>query len=783
MPIYTVQLDGKTYDIQGGNTPPTEQDARSAIGEFSKQEQPSALDNATNALVDATIPKPSSPLNAIQSGAVGLVNNPKNIPQALQSSGVDPKRITLGNKGETLVDGIDINKTGINNVGDIGNSVARGLTSNLPLLTQVGGDVAAGLLAPETAGGSLFGLAAFNAATSATGEAVRQLASKGISGEDFSGKELAGQAAFGASTPYVGKVLETAFNGTKIALLGTLDKVASQKGVDGLVAMGNQLISNLDPKKSLAAIEKIRSGDTRILSNAYADESIFNNELGNRLFGTDGNIAKNIQQMYSKSDLGGAAAKNLYSDLLKAIPEEDVNTIMKQGSSVNRMDKPNALTGLGEDLANATNTLKEVAGKNVAAARRVLVRQASGIDTSITDLNNQILVPDLVKSGMLQQVSVGDKIGYTINPKFDVTSTGAAQKNIFSDLVDRFFTKAKPEDLYNNANTKEDLLAALNSTKSGVSSAINSMKKPNLGTVYFPENNLKFGDFYKKLQNIDVQIGNNEFDRVGELSPTLATYLKGLRSKTNEVAAKVGNKSVPLFNAKYAELADTLSPITQAAKNKDGLAMENYMKSIASGGSEKSLLNANEINATLKQSGVNFFDDLNAWRASQSLAKLDSPIIRSQITKNLATTLEQAYNDNPNVGIFNTIKQSIDSALSKNKQFSDLAETHVLAKDLNKDTTSIFKAGFLSHGFQLPAIAGTVMGAATGGMAGSVLGGTIGTGAGLALQNPSIRKSLIEMAAKSGEKKIHKSAISPAQSKLIANLLTRGVVNASNGSK
>lgn len=774
MPIYTVQLDGKTYDIQGGETAPTEQDARSAIGEFSKQSSPSALDTATQGFIDSTIPKPSSPLDIGQSAAVGLVKNPKNIPQALKSTGIDPKRIALGNNGETLVDGIDINKTGLNNIGDIANATARGLTGNLPLLAQIGGDVVAGLAAPSTAGASLLGLAAFNSATSAAGEAVRQLASKGISGEDFSGKELAGQAAFGASTPYVGKVLETAFNGTKVALLNTLDKVATKDGVDGIVAMGNQLISNLDPKKSIAAIEKVRSGDMRILDNAYADETIFNNELQSRLFGQDGNIAKNIQQTYSKSDLGPQAATNLYSGLLKALPEEDVSTIIKQGSSVNRMAKPNSLTGLGEDLANATNTLKEVAGKNVMAARRVLVNQAKNVDTSITDLNNQILVPDLVKSGLLQPISAGGRTGYVINPKFDVTSTGSAQKNIFSDLVDRFFTKetVNPSDILQRAGSGD-----VNAIKE-LANMRQSGQAFERKTVYFPDNNMKFGDFYKKLQNIDVQISGNEFDRVGELSPTLATYLKGLRGKTNEIAQQVGNKSVPLFNAKYAELADTLSPITQAAKSKDGLAMENYMKAIASGGSEKQLLNANEINSVLKQSGVNFFDDLSAWRATQALQKLESPIVRSQLTKGLANTLEQAYNDNPNVGVFNTIKNSIDSALSKNKKFSDLAETHVLAKDLNKDTTSVFKAGFLSHGFQLPAIAGTVMGAATGGIAGSMFGGAIGTGAGLALQNPSIRKKLIEMAArKTLVKDANKSAISPFQSRLVGNLLTRGIAN------
>lgn len=781
MPIYTVQLDGKTYDIQGDN-PPTEADARSAVGDFSKKSQPDALDTATAGLVDASTPKPASPINPIQAGAVGLVNNPKNVPQALQSSGVDPRRIGLDESGNTTVDGININKTGLTNVNDYAGAVARGLTGNLPLLSQIGGDVAAGLLAPETAGASLLGLAAFNAATSATGEAVRQLASKGISGENFSGKDMAGEATLGAATPYVGKVLETAFNGTKVALLNTLDKVASQNGVDGLVAMGNQLISNLDPKKSMAAIEKVRAGDMRILDNAYADETAFNNEVQSRLFGKDGDIAKNIQQTYAKNDLGPQAATNLYSGLLKALPEEDVNTIIQQGASVNRMSKPGALTSLGQDVANATNTLKDVAGRNIMAARRVLVKQAAGIDTSITDLNNQILVPDLVKSGMLQQVNVGDKIGYTINPKFDVTSTGSAQKNIFSDLVDRFFTKAKPQDFGKTNYTQEEL-----KNNPDLQRILLSGKNPANAvpgqTVYLPENNLKFGEFYKKLQNIDVQIGNNEFDRVGELSPTLATYLKGLRAKTNEVANAVGNKAVPTFNAKYAELADTLGPITQAAKNKDGIAMENYMKSIASGGSERQLINANEINGILKQSGVNLFDDLNAWRAAQSLSKLDSPIVRSQITKSMATTLEHAYNDNPNVGIFNTIKQSIDSALSKNKQFSDLAETHVLAKDLNKDTTSVFKAGFLSHGFQLPAIAGTVMGAATGGMAGSVLGGAMGTGAGLALQNPSIRKKLIEIAARNPKHKASKVAISPQQSRLIANLLTRGVINSSNGGK
>lgn len=749
---------------------------------YSSNEQ-TALDKATQNFVESATPKPASPLNPIQAGAVGLVKDQNNVPQALQSANVDPKRIGLDENGNVTVDGININKTGLTNINDVAGATARGLTSNLPLLSQIGGDVALGLMAPETVPVSLMRLAVFNSATSATGEAVRQLASKGISGEALSAPSMAGEAALGASTPYVGKVLEKAFNGTKAALLGTIDKVASQQGVDGLVAMGNQLISNLDPKKSLAAIEKVRSGDMRILDNAYADETIFNNELQSRLFGTDGNIAKNIQQTYSKSEVGPQAATNLYSGLLKALPEEDVATILQQGASIKRMDRPNSLTGLGEDLANATNTLREVAGRNVMAARKVLLKQAGNVDTDVTALNNEILIPQLTKIGMLESVATPDgRVGYKINPKFDVTSTGGAQKGIFSDLVERFFNKetVSESDLIQRAGRGDTTAIAqlANMRQSGSSLSRRTQD------LYFPDNNMKFKDFYKKLQNIDVQISGNEFDRVGELSPALTTYLRGLRAKTNEVAQVVGNKAVPAFNAKYSELADTLSPLTKAARDKDGIAMENYMKSIASGGSEKQLINANEINSVMKQSGVNFFDDLNAWRASQAVAKLESPIVRSQIVKSLANTLENAYNDNPNVGIYNTIKTSVDNALSKNKQFSDLAETYVLAKDLNKDTTSVFKAGFLSHGFQLPAIAGTVMGAATGGIAGSVLGGAIGTGAGLALQKPAIRKSLIEAAAKrsTGGNNV-KPVLNPQQARLIANLLTRGVVGSSKPEK
>lgn len=772
MPIYTVQLDGKTYDIQGGNTPPTEQDARSAIGEFSKQSQSDALDTSTKGLVDSSTPKPSSPLNTIQSGAVGLVNNPKNIPQALQSTGIDPRRITLGNNGETLVDNIDINKTGLNNLGDIAHATARGLTSNIPLLSQIGGDIAAGLLAPETAGTSLLGLAAFNAVTSATGEAIHQLANKGISGEDFSGNDLGRQASIGAATPFVGKVLENAFNGTKVALINTLNKVATKEGVDGLVAMGNHLVSNLDPKKTIMAIEKVRSGDTRILDNNYADESLFNDTLNKRLFGEDGDIAKNIQKNYSNSNLGANAAKSLYADALKVIPAEDVQTILEQGNSINRMTNPKSLTSLGEDMANAANTLKEVAGKNIAASRNVLLKQAGGIDTDLTDINSKILVPELLKSGLLQEMTASDgRVGYKINPQFDVTSTGSSQKNIFSDLIDRFFKKESVNTVPKTEFTQEELRS-----NPSIQNMLIQGKNPNRNIIntplYFPQNNIKFKDFYNKLKNIDIQISGNEFDRVGELSSTLAGYLKGLRGKTNEVAAQVGNKTVPLFNAKYSELADTLSPITKAARDKDGLAMENYMKSLASGSSERQLLNASEINNILKKSGVNMFDDLNAYRASQSLAKIETPIIRSQITKQFANTLEAAYNDNPSVGIYNAIKQSVDSALPKNKQFSDLAETHILAKDLNKDTTNIFKAGFLSHGLQI----GSVLGAVSGGIGGAAVGGLGGTAIGLSLQKPAIRKGLIELAARRGNQLQTTPAINPQKARLLAAILSRSII-------
>lgn len=767
MPTY--QIDGATFSSDKELT--HEELNQLTSGQTSKQSSDFPFQ---------TVEKHSSPLNLGQNAAIGLVKDNKKVPQALQNTGVDPKRINLGNNGEVLVDGIDINKTGLNNLGDIAGATARGLTNNLPLLSQVGGDVAAGLLAPETMGGSLMALAAFNAATSATGEAIRQLASKGISGENLSADSLVGEGAIGAASPYVGKVLQTAFDGTKMAIVNTIDKIASKEGIDGLVGMGNQLISNLDPKKSLTAIEKIRSGDTRILNDVYADESVFNDTLNQRLFGKDGNVAKNIQQTFGNTEIGASAAKALYSNVLKAIPEEDVNTILQQGSSISRMDRPRALTDLGEDLANASNTLLEVNGKNLSAARRALAITAGNVDVDLTDLNKS-LVPDLQKIGLLDPIVASDgRIGYKINPGFDATSTGTAQKNLFTDLVDRFFTKesVSASDVLQRAGRGDKIaIAELANMKQ-----IGSVPSRRVQDLYFPENKMKYGtgdkSFYKKLSNIDVQISGNEFDRMGDLSPTLTGYLKGLRGKTNEVAQAVGNKSVPYFNAKYGELAENLAPITKAARSKDVLAMENYMKSIASGGSEKQLINAAEIDAVLKKSGVSLFDDLNAYRAVQSVKTLESPIVRSQLVKGFSNTLETAYNNNPQVGVYNAIKQAVDSALPKNKQFSDLAETHILAKDLNKDTTNVFKAGFLSHGLQI----GSILGAVTGGVGGATLGGVGGTAIGLALQKPTIRKGLIELAARRGGKiaKTSSPAISSQKARLIGNLLIRGTFSGSS---
>ncbi len=107
--------------------------------------------------------------------------------------------------------------------------------------------------------------------------------------------------------------------------------------------------------------------------------------------------------------------------------------------------------------------------------------------------------------------------------------------------------------------------------------------------------------------------------------------------------------------------------------------------------------------------------------------------------------------------MFKDVKDHIDLALpgnekgyQNNKRFTDLTETHVLAKGLNKDTTNIFKAGFLSHGLNI----GGIIGGVTAGFGGAAVGGGFGTAAGLALQRPGIRKALIEMAAR------HKGSIS-----------------------
>ena len=49
MPTYTVELDGKQYDIEG-DRPPTEEEAREAIGSYSPQK--TALENRPSAMAD-----------------------------------------------------------------------------------------------------------------------------------------------------------------------------------------------------------------------------------------------------------------------------------------------------------------------------------------------------------------------------------------------------------------------------------------------------------------------------------------------------------------------------------------------------------------------------------------------------------------------------------------------------------------------------------------------------------------------------------------------------------
>ncbi len=514
-------------------------------------------------------------------------------------------------------------------------------------------------------------------------------------------------------------------------------KVAAGGRADKFAAVAGQILKNTEPEQIQFAIDTIRKkGADAILNPTVASEDYGINFIKDNFFGND--ISKTIKDLAKSNP---QVVRNLYTGVLGLLAKE-VDTMIDQGPAIYRMNNPGVMAQLTKNIVEGISNPKtgtgllDQAGKDLGDARIALIKQAAGVDAKGLTENNANLFTKLVNVGMLKPESNG---GFSIVKDWAGNlGTGKQQQKIFTDYLDRFARKEvmSPSAVFEKAakGDKEAIAQLANIRQAGQDSSLRKTV-----TTYFPDNNLKYGEFAKKLGTFDTQISGHEFDAVGKMAPDLQQAVKGLRDITNTVADQVGNKTVPMLNEQFRTLAEDLGPLKQLVKSGSMSDIQSYFTKIAE---EKDLpvqsANWSKLNELLKPKGINLLSDLNAYSASNLASKINTDEGKMKLLTSAQDIFDKAWEKKP---LNDYIRKNVDSYLPSNMKILDNGKIHIVAKSLDKDARSLLKARFISTGVL--------------GMAGLQAGGPVGALAGMVggfqAQDPRVLQGLLKFAAARGQ--------------------------------
>jgi hypothetical protein len=332
-------------------------------------------------------------------------------------------------------------------------------------------------------------------------------------------------------------------------------------------------------------------------------------------------------------------------------------------------------------------------------------------------------------------IKEGDGL-YSVNPKFDITSTGRGQAGIFGELVDRFFTKESGIGPIKGAKTKGTFL--LDDPKALIDLVNDAARGAKTGrkTIFNVKNDLKLGAFLDNLGSIDVQISGAEFKQLGKLSPELAGYLKGLRQVPLMIEQKMGGSKVATLTKAFNELADNASLLRQGSRIKDPVQIDAILRRLTKADPTPIIsTQSTELNSFLQKNlGIDFMKDLKAYKAAQAVKDVQSPLGKTVAERQgLVNIMKNAFSEG-NISFLDAVKE-VDHFLPTNLRIADHAYTHTVAEALHKNAASLLRGKFMQN-----ALGARMLGGAVGG-AGGLL-------AFMGLQNPGILRALIKASAK-----------------------------------
>lgn len=774
MAKYKVELDdGRKFAIEA-DTQPTNEEVMQHLGQKQATQAPMDISQAKQ-ITDPSLGIEQGRLTGMERLSGGF---------RTESDLKKTRDIQAGALG--LTKGTPLEPVGFNlaNLLDLPNDIFADMVGPaMPAIGQIfgeGGGAAVGsLIAPGagTAGGFIAG----GAVGSGLGELARQEIGRQVfkfepGPADERSKKILFETAIGAAGSAGGIALNSITKGvskligkTKLGILKSVDKATKKGTFDSTVRVFNNITGSRNPNAVTYALQqsKIRTPQFPKGDNFFLNSKLGKQEhivkFANNLFGID-DMGDNAKRIAGTKKGGDKAIKELYRKYL-GIDHDITDTMIKQGSRIKQFSNPNKILQISKNISDDTTKIFDDVGESIQTARANLAKKAGNLDLEkIPGVNlpqaNTILADELTAKGFLMPQGNGR---FTINPDFDITSTGKEQTKLFGNLMKKFFKEDSGFDVLRQKTQGikgEELATLLNQ----VGTKTNK--------IYNVNNTMKFRDFDSVMRAVNSQINGSEFAKLGELSPALAQYLRAIREIPVKVGQSIGDDSIALFTREFSELKEVLGPLQVATRTGDIKPVQNLLtklSDIKADPATKAI--GDKIDKTLfRRLGKGFMDDLDALKAASKIENLKAKPL--ELSDRLDKFIRDADAIFTGESSFERIMaDNIDPFLPDSLKIVPTAKRHVAAKELHNGAISLLRARFL-------------MNALLGGfVVGGPVGSAFGITAGMALQNPILLRKLIQVAgripktqlAKGVAKGTARSIPAKGTSEIISQLLRMGI--------
>jgi len=596
-------------------------------------------------------------------------------------------------------------------------------------------------------------------AGAAGGELVRQEIGRqlgfdpGTIGEKA--KRIGTEAAFAGIGEGVAFGLGKAINATKTGIIKAGNKILEKKGIDGFTKIAGKVFRNMDAGKIDVATQMLRKGDTTILKKELSNTKFAENFFRKLFLGEEVSsggkvlVKRDLAKQIRKIGRGKAGRDNIRQLFERelGLSGESFDVALKKGSQLAKYNTEKGVMNLGKRISTQMDDLFTKVGNDLGDARNALVKSGGAVP-----VGEELTAANMKLANGLADVDLLLKEGngmFSFNPKFNITSTGSTQSKNFAQIVNKFFdvVDSKTGNVLINAGDQNSKLLA---QAGGWESFLKNVSNRKGRQLLSPSRTMKYKEFAGILKSFDIQISGNEFKAAGKLSPQLTEYLQGIRGITEKVAKAAGDDTVVGLNAAYKELAEVASPLRIGKKFKSGEALEKTMMKLSNPKGSSSTQEAGEaLNSYLKKNlDINFIDEARAFKASKEIGLIEKGFGATDQEKIFVGKMKDALDGNQPNSTVRAYQELVDPYLPNELKPGLNSIRHTISESLEKDSTSILKARFISGGLGLG-----------GFLAGGPAVGAAGLVTGFAAQNPKLLKSLIKFSAKHGGKRLAQPAV------------------------